>query len=210
MTTKIPNDEEMLAKLGSGFAILDEQRADGLLRMKDFQATQTKMLEKEQARLEKKYSADHPKVRTIAERLLYNQGLRPELDREIEKSNIVIPEIDADTWMVHGRVMDTDGLAIGNVSVFLYDEKEQWVAQLGHSCTNELGHFVLQYKSAEKDRSPLSTSQKLFLIVKEANQNRLYQATDPLFMRLGTIDYRVIVIKDQTRAAHRRKLKTSA
>ncbi len=77
MTTKIPNDEEMLAKLGSGFASLDQQRAEGLLRMKDFQSTQTTMLKKEQARLEKKYSADDPKVKKIAKRLLYNQGLRP-------------------------------------------------------------------------------------------------------------------------------------
>jgi len=65
MITKLPNDEEMLSKLESGFASLDEQRAKGLLRMSDFQVTQTKMLEKEQLRLEKKYSADHPKVRKI-------------------------------------------------------------------------------------------------------------------------------------------------
>ena len=200
MTTKIPNDEEMLAKLDSGFASLDEQRANGLLRMRDFQATQTNMLEKEQARLEKKYSADHPRVMKIAERLSYNEGLRPELDREIEKSKIVIPEIDANTWMVHGRVMKTDGVALSGLSVSLYDEEEQWVSQLGHSCTDELGHFVLQYKIAENDRSPLSDSQKLFLTVKDSNHNRLYQATEPLYMRLGTIDYRLIVIKEPSQS----------
>ena len=196
MTTKIPNDEEMLAKLGSGFASLDQQRAEGLLRMKDFQSTQTTMLKKEQARLEKKYGSDNPRVTKIAERLIYNQGLRPELDREIEKSNIVIPEIDANTWMVHGRVMKTDGVAISSLAVSLYDDMDLLVSQIRHSCTDELGHFVLQYKIAENDRSPLSANQKLFLTVKDANHNTLYQATEPLYMRLGTIDYRVIVIKE--------------
>lgn len=196
MTTKVPNDEEMLAKLDSGFASLDEQRANGLVRMKDFQTTQTTMLEKEQVRLEKKYSADHPKVKKIAERLIYNQGLRPELDREIEKSKIVIPETDANTWTVHGRVMKADGVAISNLSVSLYDDEEQWVSQLGHSCTDELGHFVLQYKIAEDERLPLSDSQKLFLTVTDSNHNRLYRATEPLYVRIGSVDYRLIVIKD--------------
>ncbi len=196
MITKLPNDEEMLSKLESGFASLDEQRAKGLLRMSDFQVTQTKMLEKEQVRLEKKYSADHPKVRKIAERLIYNQGLRPELDREIEKSKIAIPEIDANTWMVHGRVMDAEGVAISGLAVSLYDDVEQLVSQVGHSCTDELGFFALQYKSAEDDRSSLADNQKLFLTVTDANHNRLYQATEPLYVRIGFIDYRLIVIKD--------------
>ena len=196
MITNVPNDEDMLAKLDSGFASLDEQRANGLLRMKDFQATQTTMLEKEQLRLEKKYSADHPRVRKIAERLSYSQGLRPELYREIEKSKIVIPEIDANTWMVHGRVMNADGVAISGLAVSLYDDEEQWVSQLGHSCTDGLGYFVLQYKIAENERLPLSDNQKLFLTVTDANHNRLYQATEPLYVRFGYIDYRLIIIKE--------------
>lgn len=196
MITKVPSDEEILAKLESGFVGLDQQRADGLVRISDFQATQTKMLEREQARLEKKYTADHPRVRKIAERLSFNQGLRQELDREIEKSKIVVPEIDVNTWMVHGRVMDADGVAVSGLAVSLYDDVEQVVSQFRHSCTDELGHFVLQYKVAENDRSPISASQKLFLTVTDANHNRLYQATDPLYVRFGTIDYRLIVIKE--------------
>ena len=196
MTTILPNNDEMLAKLGSGFASLDGQRGDGLLKLKDFQATQTIMLEKEQARLEKKYFADHPKVKKIAERLIYNQGLHSELDREIEKSKIVIPQIGPNTWMVHGRVMNADGVAISGLAVSLSDDEEQWVSQLGYSCTDDLGHFVLQYKVAENDRSPLSDSQRVFLTVTDANHNSLYQAIEPLYMRIGYIDYRLIVIKD--------------
>ena len=39
MISKVPSNEEMLAKLDSGFVSLDDQRANGLLRMRDFQAT---------------------------------------------------------------------------------------------------------------------------------------------------------------------------
>lgn len=196
MITKVPSNEEILAKLESGFTGLDEQRADGLLSMRNFQNTQTKMLEKEQVRLEKKYSADHPRVRKIVERLNYNQGLRQELDREIEKSKIVMPEFDPNTWMVHGRVMKADGVASSGLAVSLYDDEEQWVSQLRHSCTDEHGYFVLQYKIAEDEKSPLQDNQKLFLTVTDSNHNKLFRATEPLYIRIGYIDYRLIVIKE--------------
>lgn len=194
MAKKAPNNEQLLEKLDSGFASLDEQRAIGLYRMNDAQALQATMLKKEQARLMKKYSADHPKVMQIAERLSYKQGLQSELDREIEKAKIVVPELDANTWIVHGRVLTTEGEAISGLTVALYDEHEQWATQLGQSRSDEFGYFVLRYTKAKTDRSPLSDSQKLFLTVSKAEQT-LYQATEPLYKRLGSIDYRVIVIQ---------------
>lgn len=209
MITKVPSNEEILAKLESGFAGLDEQRADGLLRMRNIQDTQTKMLEKEQVRLEKKYSVDHPRVRKIVERLNYNQGLRQELDREIEKSKIVIPEFDPNTWIVHGRVLNADGVAISGLTVSLYDDEEQRISQSGHSSTDEHGYFVLQYKIAEDKKSPIQDNRKLFLTVTDSKHNKLFQATEPLFIRIGHIDYRLIVIKEPTKPTHRQKLKTS-
>lgn len=70
------------------------------------------------------------------------------------------------------------------------------MSQLGHGCTDELGYFALQYKATENARPPLANNQKLFLTVTDTNRNRLYQAAEPLYVRLGYIDYRLIVIKD--------------
>ena len=196
MKTTMPNDEEMLAKLDSGLTALDTLRTDGLTRLKGIQATQTAMLEKEKARLSAKYSDDHTRVQKITGRLSYNQGLAAELDREIEKSTIAVPKTDADTWLTHGRVMKADGIALSGLTVALYDESDYKVSQIAVSSTDAKGYFALVYKIAESDTSSLADSQMLYLTIVDAKNKRLYQASEPLYARFGSIDYRIIVIKE--------------
>ena len=196
MTTTIPNDEEMLTKLDSGFNALDTLRTNGLIRLKEINATQTTMLEKERARLGTKYTDKHPRVRKITERLSYNQGLAAELSREIEKSTIEVPQTDANTWLAHGRVMKADGTALSGLTVSLYDDTDKEVAKIGQSSTNAQGYFALVYKIAESDTTSLADSQTLYLTIVNTNHQRIYQASEPLYARFGSIDYRLIVIKE--------------
>ena len=70
------HEEEILKKLDDTFAGLDQQRANGLEDLKTLQTVKDDAAQREKLRLTNKYGADHPRVKKIADRLNYNQGLK--------------------------------------------------------------------------------------------------------------------------------------
>jgi hypothetical protein len=163
--------------------------------LKTLQSNQTTALEREQARLTNKYGANHPRVQQIAARLTYNQGLMRDLDREIERSQIQVPPFDLNTWLVHGRVLDQQRTGMQGLTVSLFNEQKQWIRQLGHACTDERGYFAIAYR-VEGQRSQIPPSQPLFLTITNPNRQILHQENAPLFVKLGQIDYREIVLTE--------------
>lgn len=189
-----PSNEEIFSKLDETFDGLDTERSKGLKRMKLLQDVKSSTLAKEKTRLEQKYGTDHPRVQKIANRLAYNQGAAQELNVEIERSEISVPEFDLKTWLVHGRVVDIDGKALEGLTVSLSDENNNWVRQIGHVCTDQRGYYVLRY-TVEKDQAPaFGENDNLYLTVTDSTYKLLHRETEPLQVSIGHMDYRLIII----------------
>jgi hypothetical protein len=189
-----PSNEEVIGKIDETFDTLDTERSEGLKRIKLIQNIQSSTLVKEKARLEQKYGADHPRVKKIVNRLAYNKGAVQELNVEIERSKISVPEFDLNTWLVHGRVIDSDGNAQEGLTVSFCDEGNSWVRQLGHVCTDQRGYYVLRY-SVEKDETPeLGEKDNFYLTVTDSTHKLLHRETEPLQVSIGHLDYRLIII----------------
>ncbi len=197
MVKNIPGDEEILMKVDDTFAGLDLQRADGLEDLKTLQKVKEGAGQREKDRLTRKYGADHPRVIKVADRLDYNQGLQKELVLEIERTKIILPEFDVNTWIVHGGVVDSEGTPLSGLTVSLYDEDGEWIRALGFACTDERGYFAIRNNVKSLESVEVPDMPKLILTVTDGDGKILHQETEPLYLKPGQIDYRLMVIKDK-------------
>jgi len=186
--------EDILRSIEDTFDTVDDERARGLERVKTIQDTKNESLKRERVRLTKKYGEDHPRVQKIDSRLTYNQSLLKDLAVEIDRSKVEVPAIDGNTWMVHGRVLDKTRAGIAGLTLSLFDEKGKWIREMGYSCTDDRGYFAITYPAKEDEKSE---AQRLFLTVTDKEHRVLHREKEPLYVRLGWIDYLEIVIDDQ-------------
>lgn len=194
MTTQRPSESEIFAKVDDTFTGLDQERLAGLQQMQGLQAIKQQTQQQEKKRLTLKYGEDHPRVVKINERMRYDEAANIELHHEIEKSQIKLPDVDRNSWLVHGRVLDQNRKGVPKLTLSLHDENDQWLEALGHACTNEQGYFVLRYHGTEGQEPRIPDTQKLFLIVTDAENQVRHRETEPLYLDLGVIDYRLIVL----------------
>lgn len=189
-------EEERLTQIENAADCLDQERLQGLDRLKTLQTIKSISLEREQKRLTQKYGTNHPRTQKVMRQLTYNQGLQRELDQEIERAKIQVPRIDQKTWLINGRVLTRERQGIAGLTVSLFNEKQRWIRELGFTCTDERGYFALDYSSQTSSPKPsrLSPSQPLILSVTNAEQQILHQEQRPLLIKPGVIDYREIIL----------------
>lgn len=194
MSPQCPSNDEIFKRVQETPGTLDQQRTLGLEQLKRLQVNQTLSLEREQARLSQKYGATHPRTQKVTARLAYNQNLIPNLDSEIERSKIEVPALDSQTWVVQGRVLDQNYVGIPELTISLTDEQQTWIEALGYVCTDQRGYFVLTYSLPPGQEPTISNSTPLFLTVSDKQGKVLHRETKPLFLRLGQVDYREIIL----------------
>ncbi|MCM1982222.1 PKD domain-containing protein [Lyngbya confervoides] len=193
---KQPGLEEKLQAVDRGIDCLDQARSQGLERLQTLQVINNTLLEREQQRLSRKYGATHPRTQKVNQRLVYNQGVRQELEREIERSQIQVPKTDDQTWLVHGRLLTAELKGISGLTLSLFDAENRWVRQLGFTCTDSRGYFAISYSPDPNspDPNPIPADQPLTLTVTDGDRQILHQEQTPLFVRLGLIDSREIIL----------------
>jgi hypothetical protein len=196
MATQRPGDEQIRQRLDSSITGLDDQRTENLKRTQLLQTNKDKALKKEQARLGKKYGADHPRVAKITNRLDYNQAALPEMKTEIERSQIKIPEFDANTWMVQGRVLNQKLTGIKGLTLALYDANGKVEKRLGYACTDERGYYAIRYQVKEGQKPLFDPKTDYFLTVTDGKGKVCHKEEQPLHVVIGQTDYRLIVLGD--------------
>jgi 5-hydroxyisourate hydrolase-like protein (transthyretin family) len=208
-TNQPPANDEILNLLDTTLDGMDTQRGSDLARLQTLQDVRNKAQIREHARLGKKYGSDHPRVQKITNRIQYNQGVAQELKTEVSKAHITVPSFDANSWMVHGRVIKWEtGAAVAGVTVSLYDASGRWVRELAYTCTDKKGYYAISYTEVagkEKEQltdtayvSSIDTShvrEALYLTVTDQNKSIIHRENDPVKITKGQIDYRLIIIK---------------
>lgn len=186
--------EEIIGKIDASFDSVEKLRSEGLERVKLFHATKNRALEKEHERLSEKLGVEHPRVKRMDARIKFNQNLFKDLNVEIEKTKIRVPTLKANSWMVHGRVLDSHKKGIGGLTMGLYDENGNWIKKLGYGCTDKYGYFSIVYTLKEGAEPEVTESMKLFLYVSDKNYKILHKDGEPIYLKIGKIDYREIYL----------------
>ncbi len=188
-----PGDEQVLHRLDTSFTSLDNERAERLKRTQLLQTNKDNALKREQARLQKKYGADHPRVLKINNRLAYNTVAIPELAAEVTRADVNTPEFTPDTWMVHGRVLNQKGEGIKGLTLALHNEMGKVERRVGYTCTDERGYYAIRYTVQQGD-TPIDEHANYYLTVSDGTGKLCYKEKRPINVVIGRMDYRPILL----------------
>ncbi|HEY3038875.1 MAG TPA: hypothetical protein VGJ66_09075 [Pyrinomonadaceae bacterium] len=170
----LPEVDRLRATALEDLHLLRSARAEGLLS--------------EQERLTGKLGADDPRVAEIALRRADNDELISGLAVESERARVAVPEVDKETWVLHGFVRDQQLRGVAGVTVALYDASGNWMQQLGYAGTSANGYFRLEARSLANLKPPL------FVHVLTSQAAHLHTDNVPLTPELGSVLYHEIVV----------------
>jgi hypothetical protein len=202
--------EEVAEAIETQIAGLDPQRAEALEGLQKLRAARGIGYVREQKRLALKYGADSPRVAELAEKARFNKDLSRDLAFEITRAKTDTPVVDENGYVLHGFVLDRQGQPIPRLTVAVYDTKGTWIRVLGHGCTDEHGYFILRYSGGEADLKERDAmvitpsaaaaqprpSARIYVL--DAKGTTLHIEEEPLEPQLGEIDFRVIILGDES------------
>jgi hypothetical protein len=203
-----PNDKrvsfgEIAKQLNEGLDNADTTRTTALTQLARVRAIKGVALEREQARLQAKLGAEHPRVAEMKTRIAANHDLRRDVDLGVSRAATPTVRPDPDTWTLHGHVRDGDGKGLAGLTIGLYDDKQQWLRELGHACSDKTGYFEICYKRPKNiDVVEAASTQapQVFVHVSDKQGTLLHRDANPLTPSLGRVDYREIVVGDEDSA----------
>lgn len=202
-------EDELIQKIDSSYEETDKVKLESLQRLDLIRQAKTAALQREKERLISKYGSEHFRVKKIEAMQSFNAGFARDVNVEIESARIKVPDFEKNSWLLHGRVLDENLKGVKDLTICLLDENDKWITELGFASTDELGYFVLTYKEEDGREPQIPESQPLILAVTDQESNVLYQESEPLFLKIGQIDYREIVLTDESKVRKPPKGKTS-
>jgi hypothetical protein len=141
--------------------------------------------------MEAKYGPNHPEVKKIEARLVYARAMEPTLDAEIERSKVSPPAMPVTSWRIHGQVFNKEFSALEGLTVFLIDERYQWIRTLPFAVTDAQGYYAL---TLEQKQIAALKEQKLYLGVSTREQRVIYRGTEAFIAVPGVIEYRELTV----------------
>ncbi|MBK6730917.1 MAG: hypothetical protein IPG60_08095 [Bacteroidetes bacterium] len=183
------NDKEISGDVIQLISQLDEQRLVELNNLEQVQKIKNEVLILEQKRLINKYGKDSPRIQKISSRLAYNKSMFVALDIEKQRASIETEPLPNNAWRIHGKVYDQKNNPVNGMTIFLTDNKLNWLRELGSVCTSETGYYSITVDEKLID-SLKGTA--LYIGVSDKNQQNIYQDKNSFIATKGLIDYRDI------------------
>lgn len=207
-------DETVEKSLEGQIASLDPQRAAAFAGLQTVRTTRASGYAREQRRLALKYGSDNPRVGALADRIRSNAGLLRDIGFEQTRAGTGVPAVDQDGYVFHGFVRDRQGKGLPDLTVALYDDKGNWIREIGFGCTDAQGYFLLRYQGGQRNgtgttvnmaaagetdakpttRAATAAQLNARIHVLDAAQKTLQVEAVPLHPVLGQVDFRIIVL----------------
>ena len=152
---------------------------------------------REAKRQELKHGPSSSQAVKARAKINYYNAARVGVEEQVQMAATKTPRFEADSWRFQGRVVDTKNQGISGLTVSLFDPKGNWVRALGQACTDDKGFFVITYKRNEKDTIGTvnnTREQPLIPTVSDKNKAVLHQEKEPIFLKIGRIDSRLIIL----------------
>lgn len=196
-TSKKISTEETGNRLNEGFERMDDSKLAGLKSVALIQDVKSSLKMREAKRLEVKYGASSPQAVKARAKVSYYQTIKVGIAEQVQMAATKTPRFEADSWRIQGRVVDTKNQGLSGLTVSLFDKKGNWIRVLGHACTDEKGFFVITYNNTDKKESlkaAKASEQPLIPTVSDKNKTVLHQEKEPVFLKIGRIDSRLIIL----------------
>jgi len=179
-------------------AFIDASSDAGVPIMEHFAELQEKRairLADAEARLKVHLGEDHPQVEALRQ-ATFSAG---ELERSLRTTAVRddrLPKLEAQEWMVFGRVLDSGGRPVVGVTVRVFDRDRKYDDLLGETETDEYGDFAVVYHERVFAEAGEDLPE-LYVMVEDRQGNLLYSSRDELRYEAGRAEYFQIVLGEQ-------------
>jgi len=167
-----------------GFA---DERAASLDDLGETQTITQALLQHEASRLRRRLGEDHPRVRSMMDRLERSRDVHRHLVAEAEIARIRLPEVPEEAILVYGRVTDDALHGIGDLLIMLTDDAGKPIREFGRAETDTTGTFALVIDGDPKvlDHMEAEKGAALYLGVFTSRGELVYMTLDPLHLVRG-------------------------
>lgn len=200
----LDNISENLDSSLSGADADRKVKLNELSRIKSIKAAQ---LQKEKERLSNKYGENDPRVQAINTKIEANNTLMKGIEITSSNAEVDTPEVDQNTYLLHGFVKDSSLNPISDITVAVYDSQNNWVKMIGYACTDSRGYFKLEFKYETAKRTnaaglesfvaEAAQQTEYYIHLSDKKANEIYIDKRPLYPKLGQVDYRLIIISKE-------------
>lgn len=188
-----PTIEEANQKIDQSFEYTDQLRLEGLTKLNTLQRLKQRALLIERKQLITKYGPANPRVSKVEAKLKFNDGFIRDIKVEMAKAQITPPTVGKETWLVHGRILNSNHIGVKNQTVYLINDNNQRVKDLGYDCTDEYGYFSITYTRPSENKR-VQQFPNVFLTVSDKDKNILHREKEAHSVVTGQIKYREIIL----------------
>ncbi|HKI46773.1 MAG TPA: hypothetical protein VKA08_15700 [Balneolales bacterium] len=188
--TKLDDAEAVKQVVGS-FSELDNQRVVELKQLNDTQQLRGMMMEKESKRLAAKYGEDHPRVLQLQRKTAVLPAVQQGIDGQVSLASMPSDPLPLNGWRIRGRALDQDGKTIEGITVYFADEKHQWIRELGNSCSDKNGAYIL---TLDEKMVKQVGDRSVFLAASDKLQSEVYYNKEAYHPKNGVEEFKDIGI----------------
>ena len=178
-------DSQVNDTLENAIGALDRARAAELNELIVSRSAKFEGLARDRQRLGQKLGPDHPRVVALDKQLALHKQFVPVLQSEAAAASIPHPSVTAQSWAIHGLVLDAHRAPVAGVSVALYIG-DTWERGFGYSCTDARGYFQLSAQDGLKGES--------FSLHVLRDSKTIYVESSPVIVAAGKLEYREIIL----------------
>lgn len=187
---------------------VDPVRAKSFQKMERMRTVKARVQERDRIRLSEKQGNDSPRVKTLQAKVATNQELARNLKLESARAQTEIPEVDENSWLVHGRVLNKRNSPVPGMKTALYDRSGCPIQTCGKEITDKKGHFNLSIKNVNDgvagtasttstiDNATQQETMVGFVHVMDTNDVTVYEDKRPLPIIAGEAHYLEITLDD--------------
>jgi hypothetical protein len=188
---------DTIRSVTSGVTEIDAFRATAYGVLLTVRGVKDQQLSREQKLLEIEYGPNDPRVAAVKSKLGINQAIRTDLTVAQIQAATPRPAVDSSSYVFHGFIRNLQRQARPSLTVALYDANGSWVRELGYSCTDQNGYFLLRFAQPSSGvKAAGAALGSLEVRVYDSQQKLLYSDQTPLTPKLGNVDYRLIILGD--------------
>jgi hypothetical protein len=180
-TTGDPVSERFESELGD----LKLERINAIGEAVTTQVAVLSLLQHEALRIETKLGPQHPRTVQLKARLEGNLQVVHALEAERQLARIEVPEVVEDGALIHGRIVDEDGLGIDRLLVALVDQSGAPTRDTNESTSDASGYFAIPLDPETVDRLLKKYTGGIFLAVFTPQRRLVHQQVKPLVPARG-------------------------
>ncbi len=156
---------EVFQTFRDGYRANDAVRIEGLQSLLAIRKKKARLQERDRQRVEQRYGKNSQQLKRVESKQNGNLGFISGLGMELNRAKTRPEKVEAEDWVVKGRVYDRLGEPLANARVVLYGMNGSKVPKVSAATTDINGNYRLIFKGRAKDVEEVASDQELFRLL---------------------------------------------